>query len=672
MRFNVSVVGHSGVGKTSLVEAMLYRAGQIKRLGAVMQKNTHSDHTALEQEHQMSIFTSVLPFNWHESQVTLLDTPGFADFVGEIRGALRSADNTLVVVSAVSGVEVGTERVWKTADEFGMPRIIAVNKMDRDRADFFEVLSGLEASISGPVVATHLPIGKEKDFSGVIDLLSRKAYIGEQVVDIPAGYEDQVQEYRAKLVERIVETDEELIERYLADEEVTLQELNKALLTAFKTGQIDPVVPVSATTLIGVDALLDLLVTIEREAAERPAFVAVDGQTRPPTPDAPFSARVFRSSTDPFLGKVAYVRVWSGTLKPGQPIYNASRGTTSTPAHLYTLNGKDLQEVPELTAGMIGALTKISDVKTGETLCDPHHLIDYGPLHLPDPVVSMALHPKTRQDEDKLTTQMGRLLDDDPTLTFARNSETGEWVLSGLGDMHLNLAIEELALLGVQVTTSKPKIPYRETIKTTAKSQGKYKKQTGGHGQYGDCWLRLEPSGENFEFASEVVGGVVPSKYIPSIHKGVEESLSKGALAGYPVQNIKVVVYDGSYHEVDSSDIAFKMAAGLAFREAMSKAQPILMEPILQLNVYIPGTSMGDVLADLQGKRAQILGMDTDGNLTVVRALVPQSELQEYSAQLRSITGGRGAYSLKFSNYAEVPQHLQGRIIQARQSEQHA
>lgn len=672
MRFNVSVVGHSGVGKTSLVEAMLYRAGQLKRLGSVMQKNTASDHTALEQEHQMSIFTSVLPFNWHESQVTLLDTPGFSDFVGEIRGALRSADNTLVVVSAVSGAEVGTERVWKTADEFGMPRIIAVNKMDRDRADFFEAVSSIEASISGPVVVTHLPIGREKDFTGVIDLLSRKAYLDGQIVDIPAGFEDQVQEYRAKLIERIVETDEELIERYLADEEVTLQELNKALLTAFKTGQIDPVIPVSATTMVGVDALLDLLVTIEREPAERPPFVAVDGQTRPPTPVAPFSARVFRSSTDPFLGKVAYVRVWSGTLKPGQPIYNCSRGTTVTPAHLYCLNGKDLQEVPELTAGMIGALTKISDVKTGETLCDPQHHIDYGPLHLPDPVVSVALHPKTRQDEDKLTTQMNRLLDDDPTLKFGRNPETGEMVLSGLGDMHLNLAIEELALLGVNVTTSKPRIAYRETIKSVSKSQGKYKKQTGGHGQYGDCWLRLEPSAENFEFTSEVVGGVVPSKYIPSIHKGVEESLSKGALAGYPVQNIKVVVYDGSYHEVDSSDIAFKMAAGLAFREAMSKATPILMEPVMQLNVYIPDFNMGDVLSDLQGKRAQILGMDSDGNLTVVRALVPESELQEYSAQLRSITGGRGAYSVKFSNYAEVPQHLQAKIIQARQSEQHA
>lgn len=672
MRFNVSVVGHSGVGKTSLVEAMLFRAGQLKRLGSVMQKNTASDHTQLEQEHQMSIFTSVLPFNWHESQVTLLDTPGFSDFVGEIRGALRSADNTLVVVSAVSGVEVGTERVWKTADEFGMPRIIAVNKMDRDRADFFEVLEGLESSISGPVVATHLPIGKEKDFSGVIDLLSRKAYVNNQIVDIPEGHEELVQQYRAKLIERIVETDEELIERYLADEEVTLQELNRALLVAFKTGQIDPVVPVSATTLVGVEALLDLLVTIEREPTERPPFVAVDGQTRPPTREAPFSARVFRSSTDPFLGKVAYVRVWSGTIKPGQPIYNSSRGVTVTPAHLYVLNGKDLQEVPELTAGMIGALTKITEVKTGETLCDPANLIDYGPLHLPDPTVSAALHPKTRQDEDKLTTQMNRLLDDDPTLKFGRNPETGEMVLSGLGDMHLNLAIEELALLGVNVTTSKPKIAYRETVKAVAKSQGKYKKQTGGHGQYGDCWLRIEPSSENFEFASEIVGGVIPSKYVPSVQKGVEESLSKGALSGYPVQNIKVVVYDGSYHEVDSSDIAFKMAAGLAFREAMSRAQPTLLEPILQLNVYIPESSMGDVLSDLQGKRAQILGMDTDGNLTVVRALVPEVELQEYSAQLRSITGGRGAYSLKFNSHQEVPQHLQAKIIQARQSEQHA
>ena len=672
MRFNVSVVGHSGVGKTSLVEAMLFRAGKLKRLGSVNQKNTASDHTALEHEHQMSIFTSVLPLSWHESQVTLLDSPGYSDFVGEIRGALRSADNTLVVVSAVSGVEVGTERVWKTADEFQQPRIIVVNKMDRDRADFFRVLSDLQESLPGPVVATHLPMGQEKNFSGVIDLLSRKAYIGDQITEIPERFESLVQEHRARLVEKIVETDEELIERYLEDEEVTLQELNKALLVAFKTGQIDPVMPVSATTLVGVDALLDLMVTIEREPTERPAFVAPDGQTRPPTADAPFSARVFRSSTDPFLGKVAYVRVWSGTLRPGQQLLNSSRGVMVAPAHLYCLNGKDLQECQELTVGMIGALTKVTDVRTGDSLCDPSRPIDYGPLKLPDPVVSLALHPRTRQDEDRLTTQMGRLLEDDPSLRFARNPETGEWVLSGLGEMHLNLAIEELALLGVQVTSSKPRIAYRETVRGVAKAQGKYKKQTGGHGQYGDCWLRVEPSPEDFEFASEVVGGTVPTKYIPSVHKGVEESLSRGALSGFPVQNIKVVVYDGSYHEVDSSDIAFKMAAGIGFREAMAAAQPTLLEPIQQLNVYIPESNLGDVLSDLQGKRAQILGMDTDGSLTVVRALVPEVELQEYSASLRSITGGRGAYSIKFHGHQEVPSHLQSKIIQARQAEQHA
>lgn len=670
---NVSIVGHSGVGKTSLTEALLFRAHARERLGRVEEGTTASDHTEAEKRRGISISTSVLRAEWKDTTLNLLDAPGSADFVREIRGAIRAADASLVVVSAVSGVEVGTERVWATADSFNMPRIVVISRMDRERADFFAVLADIQASLRGPSAAVSLPVGGESGFRGVVDLLSRRTYLNDagfqEGAPVPDDMTAVVEEYRAKLVEAIVETDDELTERYLSDEHIDDEMLHEAYLRAVHGGLLYPVLPVSAASLVGTECLLDLMVGGLRSPQERGALTGVDGQKRDPVRSAPTSARVWRTTIDPFVGKIAYVRVWSGVIRPGDTLRDTTAGTDVRPAHLYVLSGKDLVEVPELEAGAIGAFTKIADVHTGDTLCDPAHPIDFGPLQLPEPVMTVAIHAASRADEDKLGAAMTRLLEEDPTLRFERNAETAELTLSGMGDTHLDIAVEKLALLGVNVSATTPKIAYRETVRAAAEAQGKHKKQSGGHGQYGDCWLRLSPSAEDFEFASEVVGGVVPTKYIPSIEKGVVEARTRGVLAGYPVQNVRAVVFGGSYHDVDSSDLAFKTAAGLAFRAAMEKARPTLLEPVVILRVRVPGQYTGDVIGDLQTRRARVQGMEPEGTVITITALTPLSEVQKYSADLRSLTGGRGAYSLRPAGYQEVPAALTEKVVAQRKAE---
>ncbi|PYE53049.1 elongation factor G [Deinococcus yavapaiensis] len=666
---NVSIIGHSGVGKTSLTEALLAKTGARERMGRVEDGTTASDFGEAERKRGISITTSVLKIEHEGVVINVLDAPGYADFVREIRGAIRAADSSLVLVSAVSGVEVGTERVWNTAENFNMPRIIAVNKMDRERADFYAVLADIRTSLKGPAVAAYLPIGREAGFGGVVDLLARKAYTASASGDVPSDMTDIVEEYRTTLVESIVETDDALTEAYLADEPIDDEALQAAFLRAVHGGLLYPVLPISAFSGVGLSCLLHLMAQGLRSPQERGALTGVDGQKREPTDDEKFSARVWRTTIDPFVGKIAYVRVWSGVLKAGDTIRNTTVGADVRPAHLYVLNGKDLVEVGELTAGMIGALTKIADVHTGDTLCDPNAPIDFGPLYLPDPVMSVAVTAATRADEDKLGAAMSKLLEEDPTLHFERNAETGELILSGMGDTHLEIAMEKLAMMGVKVSGRTPRIAYRETVRAVAEAQGKHKKQSGGHGQYGDCWLRVSPSSEDFEFASEIVGGVIPSKYVPSIEKGVEEARQKGALAGYRVQNVKVVVYHGSYHDVDSSDIAFKTAAGIGFRAAMEKARPTLLEPIVTLKVRVPAQFTGDVIGDLQTRRARVQGMEPEGTVITISAVVPLAEIQTYSADLRSMTGDRGGYSVKPAGYQEVPANVTEKIVTARKAE---
>ncbi|UQN06249.1 translation factor GTPase family protein [Deinococcus sp. QL22] len=664
----VSIAAHSGAGKTTLSEALLHRCGAVSRAGKVEDGTTQSDHTEAEKRHGFSITTGVLRLTCGGTEFTLLDTPGYADFVREIRGAIRAADSTLVLVSGVSGVEVGTERVWATADRFAMPRVVAINKMDRERADFYAVLADIKSSLKGPVAAAYLPLGEGADFRGVVEILTGRVLLDNGQEGQPedaAALRAPLRESHEALLDAIVETDDDLMNRYLEGEELSNEELQAAFLKAVHAGTLYPVVPVSAATGVGLGALLDLMVAGMRSARERGPVTGADGQTRDPLPEAPASARVWRVSVDPYVGKLAYIRVWSGTIQPGDTLRNTTRGVDIKPAHLYVVNGKDLTEVPELRAGMIGVLTKLPDLHTGDTLADPAQPIEYDPLLLPDPAHTVALHATTRQDEDRLSAAMSRILDEDPTLHFTREPQTGEQLLSGMGEMHTVIAIEKLAALGVNVTTSIPQIPYRETIHAPAQAQGKHKKQSGGHGQYGDCRIRIEP-GEGYAFRSAVVGGAIPGKYIPSIEKGVQDALQKGPLAGYPLQDIHVTVTDGSYHDVDSSDIAFRTAGMLALRTAVQDARPALLEPVMLLKVRAPAQFTGDLIGDLQTRRARVQGMEPEGTVITVSAVVPQAELQNYSADLRSLTGDRGAYSVKLHGYQDVPEHLAKKVIEER------
>jgi elongation factor G len=670
---NVAVVGHNGAGKTSLVEAMLFRTGYKDRLGRVEDGTTASDHLEAEKRRGMSIATSVLNVTWQDTQINLLDTPGYADFVGEIRGALRAADSALVVVNATAGVAVGTERTWNTAEEFGLPRVIAITKLDREHASFFGALASVQDTLSPHAVAVFIPIGTENNFRGVIDLLTDKAYTylnGKlEVSSIPDALAESARAQRTKLLEAIVETNEELMEMYLADVPIPDDRLHQAFLDAVHRAEIFPVIPVSGTGLIAIEPLLELLRGCLRAPEERRPVIGTDGEERECSPTAPLSARVWRVAIDPFVGKVAYLRTWSGTLHAGDTVHNSHTDKDFRPAHLYILVGKDLKEVSVLEAGMIGAITKIPDLHTGDTICDPNNPIDFGVLELPEPMTSIAIHAATRSDEDKLGTAIGKLLEEDPTLHLVRNTETLESLLEGMGHTHLEVAVEKLSIMGVNVKATTPKIAYRETVRAVASAQGKFKKQSGGHGQYGDCWLRLEPSLEDFEFKSEVVGGTIPTKYIPSVEKGVEEARHHGILAGFLVQNIKAVVFEGSYHDVDSSDIAFKQAGIIAFKAAMEKAKPSLLEPVMLLKVRVPERYTGEILGDLNSRRAKVQGMDPDGAVTIISALVPLVEIQNYSPDLHSLTGGRGAYSLKFDHYADVPALASEKIIAARKLE---
>jgi elongation factor G len=670
---NVAVVGHNGAGKTSLVEAMLFKSGLKDRLGRVEDGTTASDHTEAEKRRGMSISTSVLNVTWQDTQINLLDTPGYADFVGEIRGALRAADSALVVVNATAGVAVGTERTWNTAEEFGLPRVVAITKLDREHASFFGALASVQDTLSNHAVAVFIPIGTENNFRGVIDLLTDKAYtyVGGKltVSSVPEALAESARAQRTKLLEAIVETNEDLLELYLADEPIPDDTLQQAFLDAVHRAEIFPVIPVSGTGLIAIEPLLELMRGCLRAPEERRPVIGTNGDERECSLNAPLSARVWRVAIDPFVGKVAYLRIWSGRLHAGDTIHNSHTDKDFRPAHLYILVGKDLKEVPVLEAGMIGAITKIPDLHTGDTICDPAHPIDFGALELPEPMTSIAIHAATRSDEDKLGTAIGKLLEEDPTLHLVRNTETLESLLEGMGHTHLEVAVEKLGIMGVSVKATMPKIAYRETVRAIASAQGKFKKQSGGHGQYGDCWLRLEPSAEDFLFTSEVVGGTIPTKFIPSVEKGVEEARHHGVLSGFLVQNIKAVVYEGSYHDVDSSDIAFKQAGMIAFKAAMEKAKPSLLEPIMLLKVRIPERYTGEILGDLNSRRAKVQGMDPDGAVTIISALVPLVEVQNYSPDLHSLTGGRGVYSLKFDHYADVPALNAEKIIAARKLE---
>lgn len=660
----VSLIGHSGTGKTTLAEALLHRTGVIGRRGRVEDGTTQSDFSPEEQQHGFSIKTSVLQLPYEGIDITLLDTPGFSDFVREIRGGIRAADSAVVVLGAGAGVEVGTERVWAAADLYQMPRLVVINKTEREQAHFAATLAELRATLGGPIAAAFWPAGEggAEQFSGLINVLTTDPDT------LSAELRPAVAEARSALIDTIVEQDDALINRYLEGEDISSEELYQTFLAAVHVGRIYPVLPISAETGVGLDELLHLMAEGLRSAQERGPLEGIDGSTREPVADAPASARVWRVSADPFVGKVAYLRVWSGTIKAGDTLVNTTQGGEEVKlTHLYTVSGKDLTEVPMLTAGMIGAVTKLEGLHTGDTLADPAHPIEYSTMPLPDAVYTVALHPKTHSDEDKLAGALAKLLEEDPTLHYSRQEQTGEMLLGGMGEMHLKIAAEKLAALNVQAEMTPPQIPYRETIRRRAQAQGKHKKQSGGHGQYGDCTVRLEPR-EGYGFSSEVVGGSIPSKYIPSIEKGVQDALRSGVLGGFPIQDVHVAVLEGSYHDVDSSDLAFQLAGALAVKNALAEAQPVLLEPVQLLRVRVPSSYTGDIMSDLQSRRARVQGMEPEGSVVVISAAVPQAELQDYNAHLRSLTGDRGGYSLKPYGYQEMPAALAEKVLAERKN----
>ncbi len=653
----VALVGHTQSGKTTLTEALLYHTGAKDRMGRVEEGTTTTDYTPEARLHRTTVRTGVAPLLHRGHRVFLLDAPGYGDFVGEIRGALEAADAAILAVAADSGVQVGTERAWTVAERLGLARMVAVTRLDAG-GDYYALLKDLKATL-GPVLPIDLPLYEGGEWVGLVDVLHGRAYRyqgGKEVeVPIPLEEAERAEAYRKEVLEAIIETDESLLEKYLEGEEVTGEALERALHEAVRQGLLYPVAIAGGLKGIGVLPLLDLVL----EALPSPAERFGEG---PPL------AKVFKVQVDPFMGHVAYLRLYRGRLKPGDTL-QTDTGPLRLP-HLYIPMGKDLIEVEEAEAGYILAVPKAEGLHRGMVLWQGERpeSEEVPFARLPDPNVPVALRPKGKKDETKLGEALRKLLEEDPSLKLERQEETGEFLLWGHGELHLTTAKERLADYGVEVEYSVPKVPYRETIRKVAEGQGKYKKQTGGHGQYGDVWLRLEPAPE-YSFEWRITGGVIPSKYQEAIEKGILEAAQKGVLAGYPVMGFKAIVFNGSYHEVDSSDLAFQIAASLAFKKVMAQAGPALLEPIYQVKVIAPQAYVGDILSDLQARRGRILGMEQDGALSVVRAEVPLAEVLEYYKALPSLTGGTGSYTLEFSHYAEVPPHLAQKVVAERQAQ---
>jgi len=676
---NVSLIAHSGAGKTSLTEAMLYNAGVINRLGKVEEGNTVSDYDPEEIRRQISVNTSVTPLDWEGHKVNLLDTPGYADFVGEVKGAIRVSDAVVVVLCAASGVEVGTELVWQYANELELPRMAFINKMDRDNANFQRTLDQMRLKFGVNLLPLQLPIGSQANFTGVLDLLSMQAYLGDEQKgsDVPAELQDEAKAMREQIVEVAAETDDELIMKYLEGGELGMDEIRQGLALAVASGKVVPVLCGSATQNIGVRLLQDAMVRYlpSPTAKEATATQVRDGseEALKATPAGPLAALVFKTMADPYVGKLAYFRVYSSTLESDSRVLNGNKSEEERIGQLFFLLGKEQTPTKDVIAGDIGAVAKLQATGTGDTLCDKDHPLTLPGITFPRPVAFAAVSPKTKADLDKMGSALARLVEEDPTLVVRRDTDTNETVLSGMGDSHIDIAVRRLQQkFGVDVVTSVPKVPYKETIIRTVEAQGRHKKQTGGRGQFGDVLIRFEPlpRGAGFEFVDEVRGGHVPRNFIPAVEKGLREIMMKGVLAGYPATDFRAALYDGSYHSVDSSEIAFKLAAHLSFKKGMAEAGPILLEPIMKATITVPEQFMGDVLGDLNTKRARVLGMEQKKGNSIISAEVPLAEMQRYAADLGSMTQGRGYFSMEFERYDELPAHIAQTIIeQAKQEE---
>ena len=678
---NIGIVGHGGVGKTSLVEGMLFVAGAVNRLGRVDDGTTTTDFDPDEIKRKISLSTSAAFCDYKGHRLNFVDTPGYGDFISDARAGLRAVGAAVVVVDAVAGVQVQTEKVWKMANDYGLPRVVVINRMDRERADFFRALESLQRRLKGRLCPLQIPIGSEAAFQGVVDLVKMKALLvadgKPREAEIPADAVDTAKEWREKLTEAAAETDDDLLAKYLEEGAISEPEMLGALRKAIAGGTLVPVLAAAAPRLIGVHALLELLVEEFPSPADLGAVEGTDlkskaAATRAPDPKAPFAALVFKTISDPHVGKLSVFRVYSGTLKADSQVLNATRGVKERVGHIGWLQGKTQKAIEALGPGEIGVVAKLKDTLTGDTLTDEAHPFVLPGIHFPEPAISFAIQPKSRGDEDKISTALHRMAEEDPTLHHHFDPETKQLLVSGMGQMHVEMVVERMKRkYNVDVLVLPPRIPYKETVKGRAEVQGKYKKQTGGRGQYGDTWLKIEPlvRGGGFEFVDDIFGGAIPRNFIPSVEKGVRDCMKRGIFAGFPVVDLKVTLYDGSYHDVDSSDMAFQIAASMGLQKGFMEAHPILLEPVMNVEVTAPADNAGDVIGDMNSRRGRVVGMEPDGEVVAVRAQVPMAEMLTYESTLRSMTGGRGAYSMEPSHYEEVPAHIAEKVVKDAKAE---
>ena len=674
---NLCFLSHSGAGKTSLAEAILFSTKAITRLGKVDDGSSTSDYDPAEIKRKISINLATLPCEWKDTKINIIDAPGYSDFVGEVKAAMRVSEGAVIAVCAASGVEVGTEQVWAYCEEANLPRLILVNKMDRENANFDQALEQVQSRFGSKCLPLQLPIGSQNKFEGIVDLLAMKSYTGSEAKEgeIPSELADQANSYREKLIEAIAEIDDKLIEKYLGGEKLTPEELSNGLRQAVAAGKVVPVLAGSALKSIGITTLLDTI-NGYMPSPKQGEVVTTDEsgkkeQKIEPSQDASLAALVFKTSADPYVGKLTYFRVYRGAIESNSHVWNANQGEVERIGQLFSLRGKNQEPVTKVGAGDIGAVAKLNVTNTGETLCNRDEPIFIAPIKFPEPVFSEAVHPKGKADLDKLGAALSRLTEQDPTIRVRREADTNETILSGLGETHLEVAAEEMQRkFGVGVRLETPEVPYKETITIPVKAEYKHKKQTGGHGQFGHVLLALEPlpRGNGHEFVNKIVGGTIPRNYIPAVEKGVNEARNEGVLARYPVVDIKTTVYDGSFHPVDSSDICFKIAGAGALRKGLSDGQPILLEPIMNIKIRVPEDFTGDIIGDLNGKRAKVLGMNPEDGMNVIEAQAPQAEILRYTIDLKSITQGRGSFTVDFSHYEEVPPNITQKIIAEKQA----
>jgi elongation factor G len=674
---NLAIIGHGGTGKTSLCESFLYVAGKTDRPGRVDDGSSCMDYEPEEQKRHISISATTNNIDWEKHRVNFIDTPGDSNFTFDTKSSLRVVDGAVVLVDAVGGVEFQTEKVWEYADEFKLPRLLFVSRMDRERADFSKAVESIRKRLREKITIVSLPIGAEDSFAGVVDLIAMKALVFDnqkkmaKSVDIPADMAEEVKKCRDILVEDIAETDDGLMNKYLEGGELSAEDLQVGLRRGVLAGLLTPVACGSAMKYIGISSLLDTIVQYfpspvdpGGKAGKKPG--SEEDEIRMPEESAPFSALVFKTIADPYAGRLTLFRVYSGTLISDSSVFNASRKSTERIGNLFFLEGKTQKPVETLIPGDIAAIAKLKETATGDTLCTEKTPIVFARVEPPPAIISFAVEPKTRGDEDKLVSSIHRLTDEDPTLSFHRDDQTREMILSGLGQVHIEVTVEKMKRkFGLEVNLKTPKVPYKETIKGKTTVQGRYKKQSGGRGQFGDTWLEIEPlpRGGGFEFADRIVGGVIPQQYRPAVEKGIVEAMTEGVLAGYPVVDLRVSLVDGSYHTVDSSEMAFKIAGSLGFKKGVLECQPTLLEPIVNIMIEIPDEYMGDVIGDLNSRRGKVLGMDSIGHHQIIKGQVPLAEILKYAPDLRSMTSGRGTFTCEHSHYEEVPSYISEKII---------